>query len=96
MHEIRTERMLLRPFRESDYGDLFEFLFQLEDNEFESYPGITWENGREHLKYRLRSNKHDHIVWERDFFIHSAILCIRQFISIWRSVTQNVLVEGWS
>ena len=57
MHEIRTERMLLRPFRESDYGDLFEFLFQLEDNEFESYPGITWENGREHLKYRLGSEE---------------------------------------
>ena len=26
MHEIRTKRLLLRPFRESDYDDLFEFL----------------------------------------------------------------------
>ena len=39
MKEIRTERLLLRPFRESDYDDLFEFLFQLKDDEFEGYPG---------------------------------------------------------
>ncbi len=57
MKEIRTERLLLRPFRESDYVDLFEFLSQLEDDEFEGYPGITWENSREHLKYRLGSEE---------------------------------------
>jgi hypothetical protein len=45
MKEIRTERLLLRPFRESDYDDLFEFLSQPEDDEFEGYPGITYENG---------------------------------------------------
>ena len=54
---IRTERLLLRSFRESDYEDLFEFLSQLEDDEFEGYPGITRENGREHLKYRLGSEE---------------------------------------
>ena len=54
---IRTERLLLRPFRESDYDDLFEFLSQLEDDEFEGYPGINRENGREHLKYRLGSGE---------------------------------------
>ena len=54
---IRTERLLLRPFRESDYDDLFEFLSQLADDEFEGYPGITYENGREHLKYRLGSEQ---------------------------------------
>ena len=43
---IRTERLLLRRFRESDYDDLFEFLSQLEDDEFEGYPGITYENGK--------------------------------------------------
>ena len=43
-----------------------------------------------------RSNKHDHIVWECDFFVHPAILRIRQFISKWRSVTHNVLIEGRS
>jgi RimJ/RimL family protein N-acetyltransferase len=54
---IRTERLLLRPFRESDYDDLFEFLSQLADDDFEGYPGITYENGREHLKYRLGSEE---------------------------------------
>lgn len=57
MKEIRTERLLLRPFRESDYGDLFEFLSQLEDDEFEPYPGMTRENGRKHLAYRLGSEE---------------------------------------
>ena len=57
MREIRTQRLLLRPFRESDYDDLFEFLSQLEDDEFEGYPGITCENGRQHLAYRLGSEE---------------------------------------
>ena len=57
MQEIRTKRLLLRPFRESDYDDLFEFLSQLADDEFEGYPGITYENGQEHLKYRLGSEE---------------------------------------
>ena len=57
MESIETERLILRPFRESDYGDLFEFLYQLQDDEFEGYPGITWENGREHLEYRLHSEE---------------------------------------
>lgn len=55
MNTIETERLILRPFRESDYGDLFEFLYQLRDDEFEGYPDITWENGREHVKYRMGS-----------------------------------------
>ena len=57
MPEIRTKRLLLRPFRESDDDDLFEFLSQLEDDEFEGYPGITYEKGREHLAYRLESEE---------------------------------------
>jgi hypothetical protein len=32
MEQIRTERLVLRPFRESDYDDLFEFLSQLKDD----------------------------------------------------------------
>lgn len=54
MDEIITRRLLLRPFRESDYDDLFEFLSQLAD-EFEGYPGISYENGRKHLRDRLGS-----------------------------------------
>ena len=57
MREIVTERLILRVFSESDYDDLYEFLSQLEDNEFEGYPGITYENGREHLKYRVDSDE---------------------------------------
>ena len=55
MKEIRTKRLLLRPFQESDYDDLFEFLSQLKDDEFEGYPGITYENGRKYLRQRLGS-----------------------------------------
>ena len=53
--QIKTERLLLRPFKKSDYDDLYGFLSQLKDDEFEGYPGITYENGREHLQYRLGS-----------------------------------------
>lgn len=56
MEQIVTGRLVLRPFRESDYDDLYEFLSQLRDDEFEGYPGITYENGREQLKARLGSD----------------------------------------
>ncbi len=58
MKEIITARLALRAFRESDYGDLYEFLSQLRDDEFEGYPGITRENGREHLNARLGSEEY--------------------------------------
>lgn len=54
---METRRLILRPFKETDYDDLYEFLSQLRDNEFEGYPGITYENGREHLKYRVDSEE---------------------------------------
>ena len=57
MERIETKRLILRGFRESDYDDLYEFLSQLRDDEFEGYPGITYENGREHLAYRLDSEE---------------------------------------
>lgn len=37
MQEIETDRLVLRTFRESDYDDLYEFLAQLEDNEFSEF-----------------------------------------------------------
>ncbi len=55
MADIITPRLRLRPFTEADYDDLYEFLSQLRDDEFEGYPGITYENGREHIEYRLDS-----------------------------------------
>jgi len=54
---IETKRLILRPFEESDYDDLYEFLSQLESDEFEGYPGITYENGKEHLGYRVGSDE---------------------------------------
>ena len=57
MEEIITERLVLREFRETDYDDLCEVLSQLEDNEFEGYPGITYENGIGHLKSRMESDE---------------------------------------
>lgn len=57
MNAIRTQRLILRPFRESDYDDLYEFLAQLRDDIFEGYPGITYENGREYLDQRLGSDE---------------------------------------
>ena len=53
---INTERLILRPFKETDYDDLFEFLSQLKDDEFEGYTGITYENGKNHLNERLESD----------------------------------------
>ena len=35
---IETKRLLLRVFMEADYDDLYEFLSQLENDEFEGYP----------------------------------------------------------
>lgn len=57
MEDIRTNRLILREFRESDYDDLFEFLSQLKDDEFEGYPRITYETGLEHMKYRIGSEE---------------------------------------
>jgi RimJ/RimL family protein N-acetyltransferase len=57
MEDIVTERLILRLFREADYDDLYEFLSQLRDDEFEGYPDITYENGREQLKARLGSDE---------------------------------------
>ena len=55
--EIRTSRLLLRRFKESDYNDLFEFLSQTEDDGCEGCPGIAYENGRLNeyttVKYRI-------------------------------------------
>ena len=56
MDKIETARLFLRPFAEGDYDDLYEFLSQRREDAFEAYPDITYENGREHLAYRLGSS----------------------------------------
>ena len=45
MKTIETDRLILRNFEESDYDDVYEFLSQRKDDDFEAYPGITYENG---------------------------------------------------
>lgn len=57
MNKIETERLVLRNFENEDYDDLYEFLSQRKDEEFEGYPGITYDNGREHLKYRVQNDE---------------------------------------
>ena len=57
MQNLETERLILRNFLETDYDDLYEFLSQRKDDKFEAYPGITYENGREHLRYRVGSDE---------------------------------------
>lgn len=44
---IETERLILRTFEEFDYDDLYEYLSQLENDEFEGYPGITYAMWKE-------------------------------------------------
>ena len=48
----------MRRFKESDRADLYEFLAQLENDEFEGYPGITYENSVKHLSERLDSDEY--------------------------------------
>ena len=72
---IETEHLLLRAFQESDYDDLFEFLFQLRDDEFEGYPGITYENGQEHMKYRLGSEEFYAVVLKETGKVIGNIYC---------------------
>ena len=48
---METSRLILRPFEERDYDDLYEFLSQRQEDRFEAYPDITYENGREHLRW---------------------------------------------
>ena len=58
MKEIRTERLILRPFREQDRDDLYEFLYQLREDEFEGYPDLSPENAGKHLADRLGSEEY--------------------------------------
>lgn len=73
--EFTTERLLLRPFQETDHEDLYEFLSQLEKDEFESYPGITRENCLEHLKQRVGTEEFYAIVLKKTGKVIGNIYC---------------------
>lgn len=72
---IETERLILRKFMNTDYDDLYEYLAQLKDDEFEGYPGITYENGREHLAYRVESEEFFAIVLKSSSKVIGNIYC---------------------
>ena len=55
---INTRRLILRRFEESDRDDLFEFLSQLETDEFEGFPGIRRDKVREQLRLRVGSEEY--------------------------------------
>ena len=69
MEKIITERLVLRGFEEKDHGDLFEFLYQLKDNEFEGYPGITYENCE---NIYFHKDKNGDPIW-KDTYIYAII-----------------------
>ena len=73
--ELTTKRLLLRPFRETDHGDLYEFLSQLENDEFEGYPGITREGSLEHLKQRVGSEEFYAVVLKETGKVIGNIYC---------------------
>ena len=75
IEKIVTERLVLRPFRESDYDNLYEFLSKLRDDEFEGYPDITCENGWEQLKARLDSDEFYAVTLKESAKVISNVYC---------------------
>lgn len=55
---LKTQRLILRSFEEKDFEDLYEFLLQLKDDEFEPYPEISRKNCEKHFKTRLFSKEY--------------------------------------
>ena len=72
---IETKRLILRPFERSDYDDLYEFLSQLEKDEFEGCPGITYENGKEHPEHRIGSDEYPAIELKENGRVIGNIYC---------------------
>ncbi len=60
--EILTDRLILRQFREEDLDDLYEFLLQLKDDEFEGFPDLTFENRGNYLAERLGTDEYYAVV----------------------------------
>lgn len=57
MEMIRTERLILRPFRTSDTNDLYEYLSDMETVKFEPYDPMTFDQVREELQRRISSDE---------------------------------------
>jgi RimJ/RimL family protein N-acetyltransferase len=52
---LETERLIIRPFRESDYADLFEYLSIKETYRFEPGEPVSMEEAKEYAKKRSNS-----------------------------------------
>lgn len=75
MDEIMTERLILRPFRESDCDDLCEFLYQLKDDEFEGYPDLDAETARAQLMERIGSGEYYAVTLRESGKVIGSICC---------------------
>ena len=73
--ELITERLILRSFQETDLDDLYEFLSQLENDEFEGYPGITRESSLEQLRQRVGSEEFCAVVLKETGKVIGNIYC---------------------
>lgn len=83
MDVITTSRLVLRRFKDSDYDDLFVFLSQLKDDEFEGYPDITYENRKKRLSERVCSDEYCAVVLKETGKVTGNIYCgKRDFSSV--------------
>lgn len=57
MEILKTGRLILRPFRESDEEDLFAYLSDPEVVKFEPYAPMTREQVRENLAWRMSTEE---------------------------------------
>lgn len=54
---LETERLILRNFKNEDFDDTYEFLYQRKDDIFEGYPNLNPESGLKKLKYRVDNDE---------------------------------------
>ncbi len=83
MDVITANSLVLRRFQNSDYDDLFEFLSQLKDDEFEGYPDITYENCKKYLSERVGSDEYYAVVLKETGKVIGNVYCgKRDFSSV--------------
>ena len=84
----------MRRFKESDRADLYEFLAQLENDEFEGYPGITYENSVKHLSERLDSDEYYAVELKETGKVIGNIYCENGILRRKRSATSSIRTSG--
>ena len=94
MEKIATARLLLRPFEGSDLDDLYEFWSQLENDEFEGYPGITRESPRKHPEERLGCEEYYAVVLKETGKVIGNIYCGKRDFDA-REVGYSINKDYW-